>query len=48
MPDYNRNSRSVTSFHAFPALEDRMTLAGYAALVVDHGLSVPAPDFFYY
>ncbi len=42
--EYNQNSRSITTFHAFPALEEGSTLAGYAALIEGHGLSVPAPD----
>ena len=42
---YNQNSRSVTVFHAFPTLEEGVTLAGYSALIEGHGLSVPAPDF---
>jgi len=45
MLEYNQNSRSVTAFQAFPALEDGATLAGYSALIEGHGLSVPAPDF---
>jgi len=45
MPEYNQNSRSITSFHAFPALEKGETLAGYAALIEGHDLSVPAPDY---
>lgn len=44
MPEYNQNSRPITPFHAFPALEEGMSLAGYAALITGHGLSVPAPD----
>ncbi len=45
MEKYNQNSRPVTPFHAFPALEEGMSLAGYAALITGHGLSVPAPDY---
>ncbi|MBN4069118.1 Fic family protein [Beggiatoa alba] len=45
MPKYNQNSRSVTIFHAFAALEEGSTLAGYAALIAGHGLLVPAPDY---
>ena len=45
MVKYKQNSRPVTPFHAFPALEEGMSLAGYAALIVGHGLSVPAPDY---
>lgn len=45
MAKYNQNSRPVTPFHAFPALEEGMSLAGYAALIAGHGLSVPAPDY---
>ena len=44
MPEYNQNSRSVTAFHAFPALEEGATLAGYSALIEGHGLPMPAPD----
>jgi Fic family protein len=44
MTEYNQNSRSVTAFHAFPALEEGATLAGYSALIEAHGLPVPAPD----
>ena len=42
---YNQNSRSVTVFHAFTALEEGSTLAGYAALIAGHGLLAPAPDY---
>ncbi len=45
MPEYNQSSRSVTVFHALPALEKGATLAGYAALIAGHRLSVPAPDY---
>ncbi len=45
MPEYNQNSRSSTVFHAFQLLEEGSTLAGYAALISGHGLSVPAPDY---
>lgn len=45
MPEYNQDSRSVISFHAFPALEAGAILAGYAALIVGNGLPVPAPDY---
>jgi len=44
MPEYNQNSRSVTAFHAFSALEEGATLAGYSALILSYDLSVPAPD----
>ena len=43
MPEYNQYSRSISTFHAFPALEEGMTLAGYAALIAGHGLLIPAP-----
>ena len=43
-PVYNQNSHSGTVFRAFPTLEAGATLAGYAALIAGHGLSVPAPD----
>ena len=42
--EYNQNSQSVTVFHAFPALEEGATLAGYSALIEAHDLPVPAPD----
>lgn len=45
MANYNQNSRTVTIFHAFPALEESSTLAGYAALIEGHELLVPAPDY---
>jgi hypothetical protein len=45
MAKYNQNSRLITVFHAFPALEDGTTLAGYAALIQAHELSVAAPDY---
>ncbi len=32
-------------FHRFPALGRGMTLAGYAAMIVDYELSVPTPSF---
>ncbi len=36
MANYNQNSCSVTVFHAFSALEEGATLAGYAALIDGH------------
>ncbi len=45
MAKYNEKSQSITAFHEFPALEKGSTLAGYAALILAHGLSVPAPDY---
>ncbi|MCU7862232.1 MAG: Fic family protein [Candidatus Thiodiazotropha sp. (ex Lucinoma kastoroae)] len=45
MPKYKQKSQSVTVFHAFPALEEGTTLAGYASLIAEHDLSVPAPDY---
>jgi len=45
MANYNQNSRPVTIFHDFPALEEGATLAGYAALIEGHELLVPAPDY---
>ena len=47
MSKYNQNSQSVTIFHGFPLLEEGMTPAGYAALIVQYGLSVPIPDYLY-
>lgn len=44
MAENNQNLRSETTFHAFPALEEGVTLAGYAALIADYNLPVPAPD----
>ncbi len=44
MVKINQNSRSVIVLHNFPAIEDGATLAGYAALISEHGLLVPAPD----
>lgn len=44
MPENNQNFRSVTAFHVFPALEKGAIFAGYAALIADYRLSVPAPD----
>jgi len=41
----NQKSRSITVFHAFPALEEGTTLAGYASLIAEHDLFVPAPDY---
>jgi Fic family protein len=43
--EYNHKSHFVTAFQDFSALEDGMTLAGYAALIAEHKLSVPAPDY---
>ena len=45
MAEYNQNSRFVTTFHAFPILEKGATLAGYSALIADHDLLVPIPDY---
>lgn len=45
MEKYNRNSRRITPFHAFSALEEGATLAGYAALIEGGKLLVPAPDY---
>lgn len=44
MAEYNQNSRSVTAFHGFSMLDIGTPLAGYAALIAAHNLSVPAPD----
>lgn len=44
MSENNQISQSITAFHAFPALEDGTTLAGYAALIAGLNLSVPTPD----
>ena len=45
MAEYNQNSRSVTAFHGFSILDMGTPLAGYAALIAIHNLSVPAPDY---
>lgn len=45
MAEYNQNSRLVTVFHDFPVLEKGATLAGYAALITGHDLSIPVPDY---
>jgi len=45
MIKYNQKSRTRTAFHAFPVLEEGASLAGYAALITGHELSVPAPDY---
>lgn len=42
---YNRNSRPITAFHGFPALEEGATLAGYAAIIAGNNLPVPTPDY---
>lgn len=44
MAKYNHNSGNVRVFHAFPALEEGASYAGYAALIVEHALVVPEPD----
>lgn len=44
MAGYNRKSQSMTVFRAFPILEEGAILAGYAALIADYRLAVPAPD----
>jgi Fic family protein len=41
---YNQKSQGIRVFHAFPVLENSESYAGYAALIVGHGLSVPPPD----
>ncbi|MFV1984138.1 MAG: Fic family protein [Thiohalomonadales bacterium] len=41
---YNQKSENIKVFHAFPALEEGETYAGYAALIAGHELLVPAPD----
>jgi|LULR01.1.fsa_nt_gb Fic family protein len=45
MVNYNQNSRYISVFHTFTALESGSTLAGYAALIEGHRLLVPAPDY---
>ena len=44
MPKNNKISQKIPVFHGFPKLEEGETLAGYAALIADHDLSVPTPD----
>ncbi len=44
MSEYNQKSQSMAVFHAFPALEDGATLAGYGALIAEQSLSVVVPD----
>ncbi len=43
MAPYNRKSRN-TVFRAFPPLEEGAVPAGYAALIAEYDLAVPAPD----
>lgn len=45
MPQIKRKSQDIPALHAFPALEEGATLAGYAALIADHNLPVAAPDY---
>lgn len=45
MDIYNKNSQSVIVFRAFPTLERGAIPVGYAALIKEHALSVPLPDF---
>lgn len=42
---YNQNSRDITAFHGFLALEEGSSLAGYSALILAHDLKVPVPDY---
>ena len=44
MSIYNQKSHSEAVFHGFQTLEEE-SLAGYAALVEAHNLSVPMPDY---
>ena len=44
MDHYNQFSQPIIVFRSFPALEKGVTPAGYAALIAEHTLSVPAPD----
>ncbi|MGI9251968.1 MAG: Fic family protein [Pseudohongiellaceae bacterium] len=43
MAKYNQNPRLVSVLHSFPAPEGTLPV-GYAALIADHELAVPAPD----
>jgi len=45
MQESSQKSQSTTIFHAFPALEDGVSLAGYAALIAGNDLCVPTPDY---
>ncbi|MDA3917566.1 MAG: Fic family protein [Deltaproteobacteria bacterium] len=45
MAIYNQNSRCLTVFHGFPALEEGSYLAGYSAIISAHDLKVPVPDY---
>ena len=45
MTVYNQNSRRLTVFHGFPAIEEGSRLAGYSALIKAHGLKAPVPDY---
>ncbi|MFH1156668.1 MAG: Fic family protein [Pseudomonadota bacterium] len=44
MSIYNQNSRRLTVFHDFLAIEAGNRLAGYSALIKAHDLKVPVPD----
>lgn len=44
MPKNNRNSGGLSVFHAFPVLEEAVSYAGYAALIVQYELAVAIPD----
>lgn len=46
MSESNQYSQHIKAFHDFPVLEEGATLAGYAALIADYNLSVPALDSF--
>ncbi len=45
MSIYNQKSRSKTLFHEFHTWGEGTSLAGYAALIEAHNLSVPIPDY---
>ncbi len=45
MTIYNQNSHPKIVFHSFPALDEGVTLAGYAAIIEAHNLRVPLPDY---
>jgi len=45
MSIYNQDSQKVIGFHGFPPLEDGARLSGYSALIQEHDLKVPVPDY---
>ena len=45
MSIYNQKTDLLTVFHEFQPLKEGASLAGYAALIKAHALSVPLPDY---